>query len=274
MFNDFHGKAVLITGGTAGIGLATGLAFGRRGAHCTLTYRWGSADEDEIRARFAAVGAPEPRLVQADAKSSDDLAELLAAIRQTHDRIEVFVSSVAAASAVRGLDDYDWRALTQSLELTAWPLFVYLRQIHKTFGAYPRYVVGLSSDGPDSYHAHYDFVAASKTVLETLCRYASAHLHKEDVRINVIRASWVFTESLRGIFGEEIEPFIRRYFPEGEIAASEVADAVLALCSGLMDAVRGQILVIDHGMTFADNLMRLYEGRRTYFPLADDVGLT
>ena len=45
MFNDFRGKAVLITGGTAGIGLATGLAFGRRGADCTLTYRWGSADE-------------------------------------------------------------------------------------------------------------------------------------------------------------------------------------------------------------------------------------
>jgi NAD(P)-dependent dehydrogenase (short-subunit alcohol dehydrogenase family) len=267
--NDFRGKAVLITGGTAGIGLATGLAFGRRGAHCTLTYRWGSADEEKIAARFAAVGAPAPRLVQADAKDAADLAELLAAIRRTHDRIEVFVSGVAAAMAVHGLDDYDWRALTQGLELTAWPLFVHLKRIHEIFGAYPRYVVGLSSDGPESYHAHYDFVAASKAVLETLCRYASAHLVDEDIRINVVRAGWVFTESLRGIFGEEIEPFIRRYFPEGEIAAAEVADAVLALCSGLMDAVRGQVLVVDHGVTFADNLMRLHDGRRTYFPAED-----
>ena len=76
MFNDLRGKAVLITGGTAGIGLATGLAFGRRGAHCTLTYHWGSADEDEVRDRFAEVGAPTPRLVQADAAapaSSDEI---------------------------------------------------------------------------------------------------------------------------------------------------------------------------------------------------------
>lgn len=265
-FNDFRGKAVLITGGTAGIGLATGLAFGRRGADCTLTYRWGSADPDEIYGRFEAVGAPMPCLVQADVKDSADLADLLAAIRRTHERVEVFVSGVAAATAVHGLDDYEWRALTQSLELTAWPLFAYLRQVHAVFGSYPRYVVGLSSDGPDSYQANYDFVAASKAVLETLCRYASAHLYREDVRINVVRASWVFTDSLRGIFGEEIEPFIRRYFPESVIPAAEVADAILALCSGLMDAVRGQVLVVDHGATFTDNLMRLFDGRQTFFP--------
>jgi NAD(P)-dependent dehydrogenase (short-subunit alcohol dehydrogenase family) len=264
--NDFRDKAVLITGGTAGIGLATGLAFGRQGARCTLTYRWGSADEDEIRARFAVAGAPEPRLVQADVKSEADLAELAADLRRSHERLEVFVSGVAAATAVRGLDDYDRRALTQSLELTAWPLFAYLRRLHAVFGSYPRYVVGLSSNGPDSYQASYDFVAASKAVLETLCRYASAHLYQEDVRINVVRAGWVFTDSLRGVFGEEIEPFVQRYYPESIIPAGEVADAVLALCSGLMDAVRGQVLAVDHGAIFADNLMRLFDNRDTLFP--------
>ena len=52
VFNDFENKAVLITGGTAGIGLATGLAFGRLGAQVYLTHRWGSADNDEVRAKF------------------------------------------------------------------------------------------------------------------------------------------------------------------------------------------------------------------------------
>ena len=52
MLNDLRGKTVLITGGTRGIGLATGLAFGREGAVCTLTHRWGSADENDIRRRF------------------------------------------------------------------------------------------------------------------------------------------------------------------------------------------------------------------------------
>ena len=47
--NDFHGKCVLITGGTMGIGLATGLAFARQGACPVLTYKWGTADEVGLR---------------------------------------------------------------------------------------------------------------------------------------------------------------------------------------------------------------------------------
>ena len=47
---DYRGKAVLVTGGTDGIGKATGLAFGAFGAQVYLTHRWGSADEDALRA--------------------------------------------------------------------------------------------------------------------------------------------------------------------------------------------------------------------------------
>ena len=50
MMKDYNGKVVLITGGTKGIGLATGLAFGRMGAQLWLTHRCGSANEDDLRA--------------------------------------------------------------------------------------------------------------------------------------------------------------------------------------------------------------------------------
>jgi 3-oxoacyl-[acyl-carrier protein] reductase len=35
------GKVALVTGGTRGIGLATGLELAAQGANCVLTYRWG-----------------------------------------------------------------------------------------------------------------------------------------------------------------------------------------------------------------------------------------
>src|SRR5579859_4505339 len=102
---DYRGKSVLITGGTRGIGLATALAFGRCGAHCTLTYRWGSADEDEVREQFRVAAAPEPLLVQADVAQADDCRALL---RELHARglsPEAFISNATGAVVVHELAD-------------------------------------------------------------------------------------------------------------------------------------------------------------------------
>jgi NAD(P)-dependent dehydrogenase (short-subunit alcohol dehydrogenase family) len=262
MPGPLEGKAVLITGGTMGIGLVTGLAFGRQGAHCTLTCKWGTADEDDIRRRFADAGAPPPSIVQADVSREEDTAALLHALRRTHDRVEAFVSNVSVALVTGGLEDYEKRSLFKSIEYSAWPLFAYPQRIKEIFGAYPRYVVGLSSGGVDAFYKNYDFVAAAKAVMETLCRYLSYRLFDEDVRVNVVRSRLVRTESLRTTFGAEFEPFAERFNMERQfIPAEEVANVVLALCSGLLDGVNGQVIMVDRGTTFFDNLMRLYNER-------------
>jgi NAD(P)-dependent dehydrogenase (short-subunit alcohol dehydrogenase family) len=259
---DYHGKAVLITGGTAGIGLATALAFAKQGAACTLTYRFGTADEDEVRAKFARLGAPEPVLVQADVANDEDTDALLDDLHKRHDRVEALISNVSAALVVNSFDDYDRRGLLKSIEISAWPLVEYTRRIKRVFGSYPRYIVGMSSTGPDSFNVGYDFVAASKAVMETLCRYMNYRLFDDDVRINVVRSRSVVTASFESTFGTGFMEYAKRLTrPEHFLPPEEVAEAALALCSGMMDGVSGQIITIDRGTTFFDNLMRLYEER-------------
>lgn len=260
--NDLRGKCVLITGGTMGIGLATGLAFARQGACPVLTYKWGTADEAGLRARFASEELPEPKILHADASREEDTETLLAELRKDFDGIEVFVSNVSVALLVRSLDDYSKRSLFKSIEYTAWPFFDYTSRIRKSFGRYPRYVIGISSSGPDHYHTNYDFVAASKALMEVMCRYISYRLFSEDIRINVVRARSVRTESLRATFGPEFEGFLKRAnFSSDFIEPEEVANAILALSSGLMDGVSGQVVMVDRGGTFRDNLMRMYNER-------------
>ncbi len=270
MIRSFAGKPVLVTGGTSGIGLATALAFARHGAPCVLTYRFGSADEDEVRARFAELGAPEPLIVQADVTREEDTRALMDELRRRFEHVEVLVSNVSAALVVNGIDDYDRRGLLKSIESSAWPIVEYTRQIRRAFDRYPRYVLGMSSTGPDCFSVGYDFVAAGKSVLETLCRYMSYRLFDEDVRINVIRSRSVVTPSFEATFGKDFLDFARHFTrPEHFLTAEEVGEAALALCSGWMDGVRGQVITVDRGTTFFDDLMRLYEERdRLGFRLA------
>jgi len=268
MLNDLRGKAVLITGGTMGIGLATGLAFGREGAHCTLTYKWGTADEDEVRRAFADAGAPPPRIVQADVANEDDTTALLEGLARDYDHVEAYIANASFALVIRDLDDYQRRSLLRGIEYSAWPLYSYTRRIHDIFGRYPRYVVGLSSGGPDAFYKNYDYVAASKAVLETLCRYTNYRLFDEDVRVNVVRSRIVRTESLRATVGQDFEAFAERFNMDRQfIAGDEVANTILGLCSGLMDGVSGQVIMVDRGTSFFDNLMRLYQEREQLDPL-------
>lgn len=261
---DLSGTVALVTGGTMGIGLATGLAYGRAGARAVLTYRWGTADEDGVKARFREAGAPEPLVLEADVTRDEDTRALLERVAEEHDGVHVLVSNVAFAPRVASLEDYERRGLERAIDYSAWPLVAYTRAIKERFGRYPRYVIGMSSDGPDAFFQNYDFVALSKAVLETLCRYLNFRLFDEQVRVNVIRSRLVRTASFDATFGAEFHDFLEALggFEDCYTTPEDIANAALALGSGLLDAVGGQVIMVDKGFEFFDNLMGIGERAR------------
>jgi NAD(P)-dependent dehydrogenase (short-subunit alcohol dehydrogenase family) len=255
-------RVVLVTGGTRGIGLATALAFAREGARAVLTYRWGSADEDELRARFAAAGAPEPLIVQADVANGGDTQRLFATIWERCGRLDAFISNASAAVTVQGLADLTERGFMKSIRATAWPTVDYVLAAKQHLGRYPRYVVVMSSDGPDRFTPAYDFVASGKAAAETLARYLAYRLRDEGVRVNVLRSRAIRTDSFGETFGADFYGFLRRFVPEDWfMTAEEVANAAFGLCSGMFDAMTGQVLMADRGNTFADGISLLFERR-------------
>ena len=263
MIQSYENKTVLVTGGTRGIGLATALAFAKIGAATVITYRWGSADEDEVRQMFQAVGGKVPLMVQADVADADDTAALMSEIKESKGAVDVFVSNVAGSVVVSDFEAMSERALLKSIQYSSWPTFAYLQKMKEIFGRYPRYVVATSSPGPDSFNPGYEFVAASKAVLETLVRYASYRLRNDNVNINVVRAAALDTQSTREMFGDDLFQFLERLAAPGFewLKEENVASVILALCSGLLDGVKGQTLTVDRGMLFSDNVMRLYTQR-------------
>lgn len=255
---DMSGKTVLITGGTKGIGLASALNFAQAGAQTVLTYKWGSADMDELKKQFSDLGAPEPLLVQADVSVDEDTDALLEEVAKMSKSVDIFISNVGYAATMRNLDAYKKRSLYKTLDYSTWPMVEYTRKIQKKFGSYPEKVIGISSDGPDHFYPGYDYVAASKALLEFFGKYMAAHLYKEGSRVNVIRFGQVKTESFTAIFGEEFFDYLRDQGLASEeqiLTPEECGKAVFALCSGLMDGMNGQVVNVDYGLPFTDNTM-------------------
>ncbi len=257
-----HDRVVLITGGTRGIGLATAEAFASHGAQTILTYKWGSADLEQVRRRITDAGGPEPLIVQADIALEEDTIALLAEVNARFGRVDVFVSNASAALVVNSIDDYSARGFLKSMQHAAWPTFGYLQSIKEILGGYPRYVLVMSSDGPDRFTPGYDFVGAAKAATETLVRYLSYRLRDEGVRINVIRSRAVKSESFDETFGSEFFEFLQTFVPESwTVTPDDVGSAAFALCSGMCDGVSGQVITVDRGNTFADGISFIYERR-------------
>lgn len=262
-----EGRAVLITGGTRGIGRACAEAFARRGAHVYVTHWWASTPAEQLRASFEAKGLRSPVVLEADVGSAEDTATVMSTIRAEHDRLHALVSNVAFGPTVHGLEDMVERSFMRCMKYSAWPVVEHVKAAQTAFELPPRYVVAVSSQGAESAHHAYDIVAASKAALEALCRYLAVRLH-ETTSVNVVRTRFADTDALRATFGEGFPHFVRHHAPGLLTDPALVGEAAFGLCSGLMDAMRGQILDVDGGASNFDGFSRLFADRDA-LPLLD-----
>lgn len=242
-----HSSTVLVTGGTRGLGKAIGLAFAKAGADVVLTHRWGSVNGAELTAEFTNQGLTAPTIVESDVSNSDDMQALMAAIKVETGQLDVVISNVSFAKTVENVSDLRRRALERSLAYSAWPVVELVQTAHETFGTYPRYIIGVSSDGGEVCHPAYDLVGVSKAVLETLCRYLALRLKPHGTRVNAIRPGFLDTASARSTFGDAVFEQIQERAPDMLLDPDEVAKTCVALCSGYMDAVTGQVIPVDEG---------------------------
>lgn len=247
MFNNFHEMTVLVTGGTKGIGRATVESFVKAGAKVYGTYFWGD-NLDSLDQHFSKY-ANRPTFIRSDVRDEEATGRLIEAISHASRRIDVLVANAAFAPQFDG--SYNLRALLDSIGHNAWPLVTYTNSIRSQFGEFPRYVVATTSEGHRSCHiVGYDYVAASKALLEALTKYISA---RGEIIINCISPGLVDTEAFELIFGQKAQAVIRKFAPHLMVEPEAVGNVAVALCSGLMDSVRGQVITVDNGKLFTDN---------------------
>lgn len=252
-----RGQVALITGGTRGIGLAIGLALARCGAQTVLTHRWGSDDPGIIRAAFAVEHLLAPEIVEADVGNDADTERLMVHLDDRFGRLDIFVSNACAAARSEGLGSLRKRDLANVLKRSAWPLMAYGEAVEARFGRVPRVTIAVSSDGAAHFYPGYDYVAAAKSVLETLVGAEAPRILAGGGRIFGLSTRQVDTESMRRVFAPDTVDLVLKDFGDFSLDAPAMGDATVELCSGRLDGLHGQVLLIDKGAGFIDNTISI-----------------
>jgi enoyl-[acyl-carrier protein] reductase III len=239
-----HARAVLVTGGTRGIGKAIARRFAALGARrIALGYlrndRAAEGAADEIR----ALGA-ESVLVRGNV-ASPAVAEQVAALGPLDALVHSAATGVIRPALETSDKHFDW---TLAANTRAFLSLARAAAPQMQPGAS---IVGLSSLGSERVLDNYVLVGVSKAALEALVRYLAVELAPRGIRVNAVSGGVIDTEALDHFPNrEQMLSWCRERTPAGRLAEpDDVADAVAFLCSAQAEMIRGQTLVVDGGFS-------------------------
>ncbi|UXA16087.1 SDR family NAD(P)-dependent oxidoreductase [Mycobacterium sp. SMC-4] len=235
---ELAGKTALITGGTAGIGLACARLFAREGAGVTITGR------DAARGATAAAGIDGVvRFVRADLADLESVRALVGHAGE----VDILVNNAASFPAALTLDQQleSFEATFNTNVRGAYFLTAELipGMLNRGYGSIINVTTMVASKGVPGAGAY----SASKAALESLTRTWAAEFGPSGIRVNSVAPGPTKTEGVEATWGETNEQLGRSLPLRRTASPDEIAQAVLFLASRRATFITGSVLHADGG---------------------------
>lgn len=244
--------AILVTGGTKGIGLAIARRFARPGTDVFLNYRADQDAADRARAEIQALGA-RCHTIAGDVGTPAGAQAVLAAVAAQTDRLDQLVHC-AVKVVPAPLLTIDPVVLTEAINLNGTAL-VYLVQAAVPLFRPGSTVFFLSSRGSRTPLPNYAAVGAGKSLAESLVRYLAMELAPLGVRANCVAPGAVDTEALRQVYGDRTDEIMRQSAaanPSGRnVVDDDYCSLVEYLASPSAAMIQGQVIFVTGGSYLA-----------------------
>ena len=243
------GKAALVTGGGSGLGRASAVALARAGATVTVV----DVNEDGGKETAALVyeeAGGDAEFVRADVTRPDDVAAMVDQAVGRWGHLDCAVNNAGMTGASASTADYELDEWNRAIALNLTGVFLCLKYELPAMLERGGSIVNMASGAGLVGFPGLPAYVASKHGVVGLTKAAALEYAQQGVRINAICPGSTRTPMLEGFMGgdEQVERMMTRAVPLGRLGMpSEIAEAVVWLCSDAASFVVGHALAVDGG---------------------------
>ncbi|MFI1093913.1 SDR family oxidoreductase [Streptomyces sp. NPDC020917] len=253
-----HGQKALVTGANSGIGMATAVALGRAGADVVVNYVAGADEADKVVEQIKGFGV-RAYAHEADVSQEDQVVEMVARMVKEFGTIDIMVPN-AGLQRDSSLVDMTLAQWQKVIDVNLTGQFLCAREAAKEFmrrGVVPEVsrsagkIVCMSSVHqiiPWSGHVNY---ASSKGGILMMMQTLAQELAPHHIRVNAVAPGAIRTPINKSAWDTpDAEADLLKLIPYRRVGDPEdIAEAVVAMASDLLDYVVGTTLYVDGGMT-------------------------
>lgn len=245
-----EGKAVLVTGGSRGIGAAAAKLFARAGADVVFSYNRnkGAATQVEQEARKHGTRIES---FKADLGKMADAKKLVEFSRERLGRIDVLVANAGIwnekPEPIEKLSERDWDEMVRVNLKSVYTLihFTVPHMIAQRGGK----IVAISSTAGqrgESFHTHY---GATKGAIISLVKGLSTELARHNILVNCVAPGWVDTDMSASVLRNKqgLKSASAAIPLKRPGTAEEIAGPILFAASDLATFITGEVINVNGG---------------------------
>ncbi len=247
---DFHGRNIVVVGGSSGIGRQTAIRLSELGAKVSIVAR----RENKMKEICYCLQGEHNRYYVADVNNLETIDSLFGTICNEQGKIDGLVYS-AGISMSLPLRLFKPEKLRQIFNINFFAFVECVRQATRNgrFNAGMR-IVGVSSIASligDKAHLGY---SASKAAMDAAVRCIAKEVAEKDICINTVAPAMTDTEMYKlflqrcGEDSESYKELLKRQYL-GIAKVTEIADAIVFLLSPSASFITGVTLPVDGGLT-------------------------
>ncbi|MGR3278036.1 glucose 1-dehydrogenase [Acaryochloris marina NIES-2412] len=241
-------KVAIVTGGSSGIGQATALEFATQGAQVVVAARREAQGVETVE-QIETLGG-QGTFVKTDVTQALEIERLVQQTLETYGRLDYACNNAGFGKTVPLLErtESEWDSEIDVNLKAVWLCMKYqIPAMQQTGGGS---ILNMASMGggvigvPElsSYNA-------AKSGVVGLTRSAALEFAQKNIRINCISPGLIATDILSNVSPETVNAMVASIPMQRAGEATEIAKAVVWLCSENASYVTGQNLVIDGGFT-------------------------